>query len=179
MFGSKKSNAATVETSAPSWGDYKDTTAKLLVVESVAAIETATEVPIQKIETGMTSKKAAAKAAREAKAAEKAATVPAVIVAPDLPETASAILAISTPAKVSDTIATRKALFDATVKETTIEERKARVIELMTRPEGASLQELQVYFWLAAVATRRLIEKAGYTTSQSTERPFRYFAKKV
>jgi hypothetical protein len=179
MFGSKKSNAAPA---APSWGDYKDTTVELLTVES-ATVESATveapaieappavEVPVQKIETGLTGKKAAAKAAREAKAAAKAATIA---------EKAATAPTIEAPAApVSSTIADRKALFDKTTAETSIEDRKARVIELMSRPEGASLQELQTMYWLAAVAVRRIVEKAGYTTSQSEARPFRYFAKKA
>jgi hypothetical protein len=173
----------------PKWSSYKDTTAELLTVESVTTDTPASDlaidlntgavvalptVEIQKIPAGVTGKKAAAKAARAEKEAAKAATIAEKAATVEAPAPVEAA-----PAKVSSTIADRKALFDKTVAETSIEDRKARVLELMTRPEGASLQEIQVFFWLAAVAIRRIIEKAGYTTSQSETRPFRYFAKKV
>ena len=165
----------------------------------------ATAVEVQKIPMGVTAKKAAAqgakllaKKAREAKAAEKAAKVEAAPVvagnstaiaetsAPswgdykDTTQTAPVVAApVAAPAKVSDSIAARKALYDATVAEIAVEDRKARVIELLSRPEGATLQEIQVYCWLAAVAVRRIVEKAGYTTSQSETRPFRYFLRSL
>jgi hypothetical protein len=176
-------------------------------------IETAlatVEVEVQKIPTGMTSKKAAAKKAREAKAAEKAAKSPTVseaiavivaaatdtpkwsdyhdttqatpVVAPDLPETAAAILSIAAPAPkakkaATGTAAARKAALAAEGDKTG---RLERVIALLSRPEGASLQDIQTCFWLAASAVRKMVEKAGYTTSQSGDRgSYRYHAKKA
>jgi hypothetical protein len=107
------------------------------------------------------------------------------VVAPDLPETAALILNIpsaSVPAKTakkpaSDSNAARKAALAA---EGDKAGRLERVIALMTRPEGASLQDIQTCYWLAAAAVRWIVEKAGYTTSQSGDRgAYRYHARKI
>jgi hypothetical protein len=114
-----------------------------------------------------------------------AETTPAVAT-PDLPETAALIWNIpsaSAPAKKSkkaaatatDTVSARKAALAETDKTVRLEQ----VIALLSRPEGASLQDIQTCFWLAASAVRKMVEKAGYTTSQSGDRgAFRYHATK-
>jgi hypothetical protein len=178
------------------------TTAELIVTEAIsqiAASETQ-EVEVTKIPTGMTSKKAAAtaKAAAKKAATDTTETTAAInaerihengattetTVSPFSTETNTAILAIvpaKKTARVGDTVAARKALFDANAAVSTVAERKAKVIELLCRNEGAVIGELQTFFWLASAAILRLVEKDGYTTRQ--EKPAtgttRYFAKKV
>jgi hypothetical protein len=83
------------------------------------------------------------------------------------------------PAKKSatSTAAARKAALAA---EGDKAGRLERVIALLSRPEGASLQDIQTCYWLAAAAVRKIVEKAGYTTSQSGDRgAYRYHARKI
>jgi hypothetical protein len=105
-----------------------------------------------------------------------------VEIAPDLPETAAAILSIAATAPkakkaATGTAAARKAALAA---EGDKAGRLERVIALLSRPEGASLQDIQTCYWLAAAAVRRIVEKAGYTTTQSGDRgSYRYHARKA
>jgi hypothetical protein len=113
-----------------------------------------------------------------------AETAPVIEAAPDLPETAALIWNIpsaTVPAKKpsrSDT--TPAAARKAALAETDKTDRLERVIALMTRPEGASLKDIQTCYWLAAAAVRRIVEKAGYTTYTSGDRgSYRYHARKA
>jgi hypothetical protein len=158
---------------------FKTATVEVAPVEVAPVMEAAPET---------TTSKKKSKKAKKAATVETPATETPVIEAPvvETPvsefasDTRSAILAIVAPTKAkkaaTDTAAARK----AALAETDKTDRPERVIALMTRPEGASLRDIQTVYWLAAAAVRKLVEKEGYTTFTTGDRgAYRYHAKKA
>ena len=130
------------------------------------------EVQVQKVPAGLTGRQVRAKAAREAKAAATPATVPAV----EAPTTKSVTVTDTPVISADDRKAAAKALFAAS----TPEENRARLIGVLTRESGADLRSIQeAGFWISAQAALKIAKAAGYETSQSETRPFRYYAKKA
>ena len=159
---------------------FKTATVEVPTVE-VAPVEVAPVVEAAPETT--TSKKKSRKAKKAATIETPATETPTIetaTVSEFASDTRSAILAIVAPTKAkkaaTDTAAARK----AALAETDKTDRPERVIALMTRPEGASLRDIQTVYWLAAAAVRKLVEKEGYTTFTTGDRgAYRYHAKKA
>jgi hypothetical protein len=152
----------------------------------VAASVEVAPVEVQQIPVGMTAKKAAAAKAR----AEKAATAPAIEAKAEAPavetpvaaapsefesDTRTAILAIA-PAKKAKKIKTTANAASAT----TTNERQQALFALLSRPEGATIKDIQGagYIW-AAMAVLKMAERNGFTTQiEKVDGRNRYFATK-